>query len=131
LVLPRSFDFQLEEMMADRYRVIQAYISPYPDSIQFLKGEVVQVIKEFSDDPDWVGWFWCEGKHDNAAWIPKQFLRIQPGYAILNRTYDAKELSVEVGDVLNVTETINGFCMATNEAGIQGWVPLKHLLPSD
>ncbi len=131
LVLLKSFDFQLEERMADRYRVVRAYISPYPDSIQFLKGEVVQVIKEFSDDPDWVGWLWCEGKYNNAAWIPKQFLQIQPGHTILNRTYDAKELSVEVGDVLNITEIINGFCMATNETGDQGWVPQKNLVPHD
>jgi hypothetical protein len=117
--------------MTDRYHVIQAYSSPYPDSIQFHKGEVVQVIKEYTDDPDWVDWLWCEGKHGNAAWIPKQYLQIQPGYAILNRDYDAKELSVEVGDVLNITEIINGFCIAINEAGARGWVPLKHLMRAD
>ena len=110
-----------------RYRVIESYQSPYPDPIIFHKGERVTVGKEFTDDPDWKDWVWCEGQNNNQAWVPKQYLKIEAGQGTFITDYNARELSVVVGDVLLVYETVNGFVMAEKQSGERGWVPLRNL----
>ncbi len=110
-----------------RYYVIQDYQSPYPTPIIFHKGEDVEVGNEFTDDPDWKDWVWCEGEHDNKAWVPKQYLGIQANKITFIADYNALELSVTVGEVLNIYEIINGFGMAEKPDGARGWVPMRNL----
>ena len=112
---------------SERYRVIANYQSPYPAPIVFNKGESVIIGKEFTDDPDWKDWIWCEGEHDNQAWVPKQYLEIEENTGKFTTDYNAQELSVEVGETVKVYETINGFGMAEKSNGERGWVPLKNL----
>jgi hypothetical protein len=112
---------------AKRYQVIADYQSPYPNPILFQEGEKVRVGKEFTDDPDWKDWLWCEGEHDNKAWVPKQYLKIEREQAVFVTDYNALELSVIVGEVLIVYEIVNGFGMAEKRSGERGWVPLRNL----
>ena len=110
-----------------RYQVIQDYQSPYPNPILFHKGEEVEVGSEFTDNPDWKDWVWCEGQIDNQAWVPKQYLDIKANQGTFITEYNALELSVAVGEALRVYETVNGFGMAEKQNGERGWVPLKNL----
>ena len=112
---------------AKKYRVIADYQSPYPDPIIFRKGEAVTIGKEFTDDPDWKDWVWCEGQNDNQAWVPKQYLEIEADQGIFITDYNALELSVVVGEVLKLYESVNGFGMVEKQNGARGWVPLKNL----
>ena len=109
------------------YRVTKEYQSPYPEPIIFHKGEKVSISKEFTDDPDWKNWVWCEGQNNNEAWVPKQYLEIKGNTGTFLIDYNALELSVVVGEVLNIHETVNGFGMAEKQNGERGWVPLKNL----
>jgi hypothetical protein len=111
------------------HRVIQDYQSPYPDPIIFFKGEEVTIGKEFTDDPDWKDWIWCEGQNDNQAWVPKQYLEIKEDTGIFLTDYNALELSVAIGEILSVYEIVNGFGMAEKQNGERGWVPLRNLEP--
>lgn len=115
------------ETPAKKYRVIEDYQSPYPEPIIFHKGERVSVGKEFAADPDWKDWIWCEGKHGTQAWVPKQYLDIQANQGKFITDYNSLELSVAVGEVLKVYETVNGFGMAEKQNRERGWVPLKNL----
>ncbi len=76
-----------------KYRVIQEYTSPYPDPIIFHRGDIVKIVKEFADDPDWKDWIWCEGKDNKKAWVPKQYIAIEESEAIFRRDYNAMELN--------------------------------------
>lgn len=114
-------------MKPEHYRVIEDYRSPYPDPIVFQKGEKVKVGQEFKEDPDWKNWIWCEGKNNKKAWVPKQYIDIRGMNGILNREYNAMELSVRVGEKLVVHEIVNGFGMSEKINGMRGWVPLKNM----
>ena len=119
------------ELSAKHYRVIEDYQSPYPHPINFHKGEVVQVGEEFTDDPDWKDWVWCEGEHGKKAWAPKQYLKTEAGRGVFLNDYNARELSVTIGEVITVYEVINGFGMSEKQNGERGWVPLKNLQPEE
>ena len=114
-------------MKSQKYRVKKDYQSPYPDPILFRKGEQVTVGREFKNDPDWQNWRWCEGKKNNAAWVPIQYLTIEPESGIFNRDYNARELTVHKDEIVKVNEVLNGFGMAKNSDGSTGWVPLRNL----
>ena len=107
--------------------VIKGYQTPYPDSILFKEGERVIIGETFQDDPDWVDWIWCAGESENRAWVPKQYIQLTSGEWRLSRDYDAKELSINIGEILAVDQIINGFGMAVKSDSTKGWVPLKNL----
>jgi hypothetical protein len=115
------------ETYSRAYLVIADYQSPYPDPIIFHEGESVAIRKEFTDDPDWKDWVWCQGDNDNEAWVPKQYLEIRGKQGIFITDYNAQELSVLVGETLIIFETINGFGMAERANGERGWVPLQNI----
>jgi hypothetical protein len=110
-----------------RYHVIRDYQSPYPNPIVFHTGEEVEVGSEFGEDPDWKDWIWCEGEHENKAWVPKQYLKIHANRGIFITDYNAMELSVVIGETLKVHEIVNGFGMAEKSNGTRGWVPMRNL----
>jgi hypothetical protein len=110
-----------------RYRVIAPYQTSYPDPIPFREGEQVKVGKEFSDDPDWQDWVWCEGEHGDCAWAPKQYLEIRADKGRFITDYNAQELNVLPGETLKIYEIVNGFGMAEKPDGARGWVPMRNL----
>jgi len=114
-------------MRLEHYRVVRDHKSPYLGPILFQEGEEVKVGQEFKEDPDWKDWIWCEGKNNNHAWVPRQYISIAGTSGTLNRDYNAMELSVRVGEELVVYETVNGFVMSEKPDGTKGWVPMKNL----
>ena len=108
-------------------RVIADYESPYPESIKFDKGEQVRIGEKFDQDSDWDNWYWCEGQQENKAWVPIQYIDFDGNIGTINTPYDAKELTIHKGEILETLEEINGFTMAINSKGIKGWAPLKNL----
>jgi len=110
------------------YRVIKTYDSPYPNPIYFRKGESVKIEKEFNDDPAWRDWIWCIASNGRQAWAPKQFLIINKSNGIFLRDYNARELNLEIGELLEISEIVNGFGWSRNTSGEYGWAPLNHLV---
>jgi len=72
----QSATLKIISVKAKLYRIIRPYLSPYPESIFFLRDERVTVGKEFSDEPNWKGWLWYEGKNteDSRGWVPMNHL---------------------------------------------------------
>ena len=111
----------------EKYIVIKEYISPYPKSIFFFAGEHIKVGKKSDDDPNWKGWIWCEGENSNKAWVPEQFIENKGKEGVLRQDYDALELSVFLGEEVNIYELVNGFGMGEKTDGTKGWIPLQNL----
>ena len=114
-------------MKSSTYKVIEAYKSPYPDSIIFDQGEDVEVGEKYEEDPDWNDWYWCEAADGKKAWIPGQYLDIHGNGGRLNTEYDAKELSLQPDEVVTVYKIVNGFAIAENSNGEVAWAPLRNM----
>ena len=112
-------------MKPGTYRCVKDYHTPYPDSIHFFKGEIVQMGEEFDGDPDWKDWVRCQASGGREAWIPKSYLDENEGSLL--RDYDARELSLSIGEVLEIREIVYGFGLAEKKDGSQGWAPMNHL----
>jgi hypothetical protein len=61
------------------------------------------------------------------AWTPKSYLTISGKVGFFLRDYNARELSVSRGEIVDVGEILGGFGLAAKPDGDKGWVPLKVL----
>jgi len=116
--------------MPERFRAVKEYRSPYPNPIRFAEGEEVTVGSVFDDEPAWPDWIWVENRNGKSAWAPRQYLTVSGSAGWFIRCYDARELSVQTGEVVVIDEVVNGFGAAVNANGEKGWVPLNYLEPA-
>ena len=117
--------------MSSRYRCIKDYHTPYPDPIPFSRHELVQVGETFADDPAWSGWYRCTGEVGQVAWIHEDLLNQEGDQARMRKDYDARELTLIVGEIVEIRETLGGFGLAKKTTGLTGWVPMGHLEAMD
>ena len=86
----------------------------------FAKGTAVVLGEECTH---FLHWYPCT-IDGHETYVPESF--VSDGKLI--RDYNPTELVAEVGDILEVHETVYAWLMATNESGISGWIPAESVL---
>ncbi|MGD8782186.1 MAG: SH3 domain-containing protein [Ignavibacteria bacterium] len=114
-------------MAPTRCEVIEDYHSANEEPIYIKKGETVKVGEEYSGNPNWKNWRWCENNFGKKGWVPEQILAINGSSGKALSDYSAKELSVLVGDELLVYNKLNGWAWCEKMFGEFGWVPLRNI----
>ncbi|NHJ46254.1 MAG: hypothetical protein FK733_00565 [Asgard group archaeon] len=107
--------------------VIKNHQSTDPDLLSAKAGDILQGEEKSTFLPNW---FWCHDKKGVYSWVPKTFLEAihdQPGYFKLIKDYIAHELTVKVGDELNILSEDCDWAFAKTQNGEEGWVPLENL----
>ena len=110
--------------------VMEEYGRVYEMPINARQGDVGRLGREDEDAPDWI---WVEHADNGlAGWTPKAFLEMgdDDGRAVFRRDYDAAELSVVVGQVVDAGEAISGWTWCLSADGEAGWVPEAKLATS-
>jgi hypothetical protein len=102
--------------------VTTAHKATYAEPIRLKEGEFVTIGPE---DIDYPGWIWCTDNFGTSGWVPKSVLNIVDGdeHASARKEYDARELTVAVGDRLTVHFEESEWIWIETEDGRQGWVP--------
>lgn len=104
--------------------VIKSYQKQYLDPIQLNVGDIVVLGKEETEEK-WIGWIWAETKN-NSGWIPIQivFFSEDKKTGVILEYYSASELSIDLGDKLQVLKSLNGWLWVKNlETNEEGWIP--------
>ena len=73
----------------------------------------------------WRGWLWCVPADGPSGWVPSAFVRRDGASGVALRDYDASELTVKPGDVLEALEEESGWLRCLAADGAVGWVPLE------
>lgn len=105
--------------------VIESYERPYENPIAVSAGE--QVTPDFDKSTDIEGWVWCIAKDSRSGWTPKKWLTQSKDKWRVDRDFNAIELTVATGDLLEVTLKESEFYWARKENGEVGWIPCKHV----
>jgi len=92
----------------------------YPDPIVVAAGDVVAVGRA---DEEFPGWVWCADPQGREGWMPEAFLDRSGAEARAAVEYDARELTVAVGDELRVEFEHEGWLLCRAADGSRGWVP--------
>ena len=110
-------------------RVIKDHTAQYPDAPAFQVGESVSCGKT---DPEAPGWIWCTGGDGRSAWVPLRIIERGENSSSTGgilEGYDARELTVETGEILNILTIESGWAWVQNASGRRGWVPAAILEP--
>lgn len=112
-----------------QYRVTEAYENSNPDPIVLLAGDRVTLGEKSQADGPWPNWIYCVSlRTGKAGWTPVQLLAAQGGTAVATADYNAWEMTVAVGDLLQSDRELNGWRWCLRQAdGQTGWVPTQCL----
>lgn len=112
--------------MHNSFRVIEPHHASYPHPFSAPKGERLRFERRQSE---WDGWIWCTNSLGQSGWVPETWVTLEAESCILERDYNAAELSVGRGETIAVEFVESGWAWATKEDGESGWVPLDNLDP--
>ena len=106
-------------------RVVQAHNHSCPDSVSGKEGDVFLLGGLHSAEyPDFV---WATAADNRCGWIPKAFLQQDGDFGRLVRDYNAREVVVDMGEVVEILEEIGGWLWIATDDGLEGWIPAKSI----
>lgn len=86
-------------------------------------------VEDWRETPGWT-WRWCRDHQGREGWAPESLLQTAGTEATLREDYDARELTVAIGERLTVLRELAGWALCRASGGATGWVPLECLTPS-
>jgi len=99
-------------------RVIQPHVTSDPTPVRFTTGEVLSLGHH---DQQWTTYVWCTDQSGHAGWVPDSHLEVTgKNEAVALRDYDATELTVSKGEVL---DEAGGWLRCRTSSGLEGWLP--------
>ncbi len=112
--------------------ITRAYTTQYADPIRCKPGEVLTLtgrVDAWEGNADWV-WLWAIAPDGREGWLPADVVEapgpMHVGAARAHRDYDARELTVLVGEKVELLETAGGWHLCRAADGRTGWVPVSH-----
>lgn len=111
------------------YRANKDYQVAYPNPIKLKVGDRVRITKR-ETNPDWLGWVFCVREDNIGGWVSEKYLEISNDVAVVVKDYDATELAVVSGEIVEKRYEEFGWAWVRNREMKEGWVPLSHLATS-
>lgn len=102
--------------------VTAPHVVVYPDPIRVTAGAPLHVGRR---DDGFPRWLWCRAADGREGWVPDVLVDVDssnPGHARARHAYDARELAVEVGALVLVVATFDGWHWVEAD-GKAGWIP--------
>jgi hypothetical protein len=107
-----------------RARVVESRVTGPQSPITFTVGDILAVGHR---DRQWTTYVWITDQNRHAGWVPDTHLDITGEHeAMAIRDYDATELTIVEGEIVDVIEEAGGWMRCRNAHGIHGWVPGKN-----
>lgn len=104
-----------------RREVVRSHAASHSDPISLEPGDRVAVGRR---SEEWPAFMWCAGPDGREGWVPDTVLSpAGPHLATAVRTYEARELTVEAGEQVEVVEAVGGWSWCLTDGGSSGWLP--------
>ena len=104
-----------------RVRVVRSHITSDPHPVRFARGDILSIGHH---DQQWRSYVWCTDQSGNAGWAPESYLEMSGAHEATGlRDYDATELTVGPGELLEVLEEAGGWLRCRSSGGHEGWIP--------
>lgn len=107
-----------------RLRAREAWRRSYETPLAVAAGQTVSVGRR---DSDWPDFLWCRGAGGREGWLPETILAVEDMTARVIEDYDAIELSVAAGDIVEGQRALADWIWCRDTAGEEGWLPERLL----
>jgi uncharacterized protein YgiM (DUF1202 family) len=108
--------------------VINAYKKAFPNPLILKAGDEICI--EYRKT-DWPGWVWGTTDDGKSGWIPESYIERMAQKTVLKRDYNATELTVEIGDTVDILDEESGWFWCRTESGDNGWIPKDNVRMRD
>jgi hypothetical protein len=105
-----------------KVRIIKDYTSEFSNPLKLKKDDKVQIDHTRNEYP---GWKYCK-TNKGQGWIAASYLEILGDEGTLNHDYDATELTVKKGQLLEMIYEESGWLWCKTEENKFGWCPKIH-----
>ena len=110
---------------SNKVRVTTSRPCDHVVTIHMRPGDVVGVGHRNQQYPEFL---WCASEDGHQGWVAESYLEItSEKEAVAQREYDAAQLTVIEGELLDVLDQQGAFVLCRNAVGAQGWVPASIL----
>jgi len=110
-------------------RVTTSRARDHVENSRFRAGDGLVVGHRNQQHPEFV---WCATEDGHAGWAPDFHLEMTGAHEATGlRDYDATELTVEPGELLDRLEEAGGWLRCRTSSGHEGWVPADNTAPAD
>ena len=110
---------------ARKVRVTESRPRDHVVTIHISPGDVVGVGHRNQQYPEFL---WCASEDGHQGWVAESYLEMtSEKEAVALKEYDAAQLTVVEGEVLDALDEQGAFVLCRNAAGAQGWVPARLL----
>ena len=109
--------------------VLTGWTRTYDPWLTVARGERLTVGRR---DDEWPGWVWCDTEDGRpGGWLPERLLQppdaSEGAFAHAKDIYQTRELTVRIGDRLEVLTSDQGWLLCRAADGGIGWVPTRHV----
>jgi hypothetical protein len=115
-----------------KVRVTESRPRDHVVTISIRPGDVVGVGHRNQQYPEFL---WCASEDGHQGWVAESYLEMtSEKEAVAVKDYDAAQLTVVEGELLDALDEQGAFVLCRNDAGAQGWVPgrlLEDATPGD
>ncbi|MDV2682806.1 SH3 domain-containing protein [Alkalihalophilus lindianensis] len=111
------------------YLVLKQHTSNYPNPIKLLEGQKVLVGEKYEGKQEWENWVYCYTIDKCLeGWVPAQIINVHRNRGYIVEDYFAKELDVEVGELLTLHKELNGWFWVERTSNTEeGWIPKENV----
>ena len=75
-------------------------------------------------DRSWPGWVWVTAADGRGSYVPEEILLLrEDGSVQVRQAFNARDLSVQKGEVVQALREVRGWLWCRNGAGEEGWLP--------
>jgi hypothetical protein len=113
--------------MTQRFRVIESHRPGTAEPLVVSRSERLRCERKKTQ---WEGWLWCTTPDGRTGWVPEPWVQVEGDSGVMVRDYDATELTVEPGEVLEGLLIASSWLLAVSPSSQQGWVPLECVEPA-
>ncbi len=107
--------------LPQRVRVVTPRVASDPNPVRLRAGDTIGVGHH---NRQWTAYVWGTDQAGRAGWVPDAYIEMtgaHEGTAL--RDYDATELTVSKGELLEVLDEAGGWWLCRTSTGHSGWVP--------
>lgn len=107
-------------------RVIESRPRDHVRNLSVKVGDVIGVGHRNQQYPEM---YWCTPEDGNSGWMADSYFDFTSEHeAVVTKDYDASQLTVVEGEVVDVLDTVGEWWLCRNDRGIIGWVPHRILV---